>query len=135
MRGKLRMHEWSRREELNAPSAEYDSAALTLSYTGPAEKIIAHGSNPNPSHYERVWQNANHAPMEPTQHTEATPFCQSSVIAGNQHLRKAISNFEFAERIIFLVSVIKEAISEICDALDLAHFNSFGYKSVCRTSV
>ena len=25
---------WSRREELNAPSAEYDSAALALSYTG-----------------------------------------------------------------------------------------------------
>jgi hypothetical protein len=25
---------WSRREESNAPSAEYDSAALTLSYTG-----------------------------------------------------------------------------------------------------
>lgn len=26
---------WSRREDLNAPSAEYDSAALLLSYTGP----------------------------------------------------------------------------------------------------
>jgi hypothetical protein len=25
---------WSRREELNTPSADYDSAALTLSYTG-----------------------------------------------------------------------------------------------------
>src|SRR5690349_13475732 len=26
--------DWSRREELNAPSAEYNSAALSLSYTG-----------------------------------------------------------------------------------------------------
>ena len=25
---------WSRREELNTPSTDYDSAALTLSYTG-----------------------------------------------------------------------------------------------------
>ena len=25
---------WSRREELNTPSADYSSAALTLSYTG-----------------------------------------------------------------------------------------------------
>lgn len=25
---------WSRREDLNAPSADYNSAALTLSYTG-----------------------------------------------------------------------------------------------------
>jgi hypothetical protein len=25
---------WSRREELNTPSADYKSAALTLSYTG-----------------------------------------------------------------------------------------------------
>src|SRR5579862_7266010 len=32
--GLLRIRIWSRREELNAPSAEYDSAALTLSYTG-----------------------------------------------------------------------------------------------------
>jgi hypothetical protein len=25
---------WSRREDLNTPSADYNSAALTLSYTG-----------------------------------------------------------------------------------------------------
>lgn len=30
---------WSRRGELNAPSAEYDSAALTLSYTGLVETL------------------------------------------------------------------------------------------------
>ena len=29
-----RLNNWSRREELNAPSADYDSAALALSYTG-----------------------------------------------------------------------------------------------------
>lgn len=29
-----RTNSWSRREDLNAPSADYDSAALTLSYTG-----------------------------------------------------------------------------------------------------
>lgn len=28
------INNWSRREELNAPSADYDSAALALSYTG-----------------------------------------------------------------------------------------------------
>jgi hypothetical protein len=31
---------WSRREELNAPSAEYDSAALTLSYTGSVKLFL-----------------------------------------------------------------------------------------------
>lgn len=30
----LEVNWWSRREELNAPSAENESAALTLSYTG-----------------------------------------------------------------------------------------------------
>jgi hypothetical protein len=30
----LILFEWSRREELNTPSAEYASAALALSYTG-----------------------------------------------------------------------------------------------------
>jgi hypothetical protein len=33
-RGPLRARIWSRREDLNAPSAEYESAALALSYTG-----------------------------------------------------------------------------------------------------
>jgi hypothetical protein len=30
----FKLNEWSRREELNTPSADYRSAALTLSYTG-----------------------------------------------------------------------------------------------------
>ena len=30
----IALWEWSRREDLNAPSADYGSAALTLSYTG-----------------------------------------------------------------------------------------------------
>jgi hypothetical protein len=32
---------WSRREELNAPPADYNSAALTLSYTGEPERLGA----------------------------------------------------------------------------------------------
>ena len=41
---------WSRREELNAPSAEYDSAALTLSYTGPEspEEYTIFSEGPRP---------------------------------------------------------------------------------------
>jgi hypothetical protein len=33
---------WSRWEELNAPSAEYYSAALALSYTGPEKRNLYH---------------------------------------------------------------------------------------------
>jgi hypothetical protein len=38
---------WSRREELNTPSTDYDSAALTLSYTG-ADSKNHYATEPRP---------------------------------------------------------------------------------------
>jgi hypothetical protein len=54
---------WSRREDLNAPSADYNSAALTLSYTG-MDLFIPHSPRTHSGRDDRMRQIADKTAVE-----------------------------------------------------------------------
>lgn len=65
---------WSRREDLNAPSAEYDSAALALSYTGlGAYNIIPHRPKIQSGGNETRRKNPDQSPVQVEPEANTTP--------------------------------------------------------------
>jgi hypothetical protein len=88
---------WSRREELNAPSAEYDSAALTLSYTGISGREIVPPASKTDTHCNHaIRKDAEKSAVETCLYAKSPPARQGDVVSGNQNLFESVSNFEFS---------------------------------------
>ena len=87
--------DWSRREDLNPPSAVYDSAALALSYTGSCLKVYSLERAFTKKVITLVGQESEKTAMQLQPHTDRSFHGQRHVIARRQYLLEPVSNLEF----------------------------------------
>ena len=97
--GRYQTRNWSRREDSNTPSADYDSAALPLSYTGPrTSKIVPFGSRAQAPCDDVTRQDSENSAVKLHLHTQRSLGVQRYVESRCQNLLESASHLELPER-------------------------------------